>query len=54
MDKKIKRETSIPEVTNSSAMVKPKNLYDLILNLAATSSSQILYEVDSDSMEIDG
>jgi hypothetical protein len=51
-DKKSKVQTS--EVTTSSSKVKPRSLADRIMKLAAASSSQVLYEVHSDGMEIDG
>jgi hypothetical protein len=51
-DKKPKVQTS--EVTISSSKVKPRSLADRITKLAAASSSQVLYEIDSDGMEIDG
>jgi hypothetical protein len=52
--KKPKAETSKPEVTTSSSKVKPRSLADRITKPpAAASSSRVLYEVDSDGMEID-
>ena len=50
-DKKPKVQTS--EVTTSSSKVKPRSLADRITKPAAASSSRVLYEVDSDGMEID-
>ena len=51
-DKKPKVET--PEVTTSFSKVKARSLADRITKPAAASSSRMLYEIDSDGMEIDG
>jgi hypothetical protein len=51
-DNKPKVQTS--EVTTSSSKVKPRSLADRNTKPAAASSPQVLYVVDSDSIEIDG
>jgi hypothetical protein len=51
-DKNITVQTSMPEVSILSSMVKPRSLTDQIMEPAPVSSSQVLCKVDSDGMEI--